>query len=218
MSVLTAFGLALDLIGAIFITISDPLRFPSRVLIARYWFDRNFPPVAFVKEGYHQVRAGDVYVSQERRLSEEVDPEPDTPQAALNNLNRLERTEVDPILVRKFNRIARLTESAGRLLRDEYSPSSYVNPIYGLYKMTYTPRAETDFDGGGITFHREPNDLAKTMYGDEDHVYTIPVKDFRDKLLEYINAVYLWTGLCLLIVGFSLQILDILITEIVSRL
>lgn len=32
MSVLTAFGLMLDLIGAVFITVSDPLRFPSRFL------------------------------------------------------------------------------------------------------------------------------------------------------------------------------------------
>lgn len=218
MSALTAFGLLLDLMGAVFIAISDPLRFPSLILIVRYWLDRNFPPVSFVKEGYRQVRVGAVYISQEKRLSEEVDPDPDTPQEALNNVNRLERTEVNPELVKRLSQIARLTKAEGRLLADEYRPSSYLNSNLILYKVTYTTRGGLDFEGEGISFVYEKTGVTKKLHGDEDFVYSISEEDFRDKLLEYINGVYLRAGLYLLIAGFSLQIFDILMTEIAGRL
>lgn len=219
MSVLTALGLLLDLMGAVLITISDPLRFPSLILRTRYWFDRNFGPVVFVKEGYEQARAGDVYKSEERQLDEQAEGEPESIEEVLATVNRLERTEVNPELVERLYQIALLTEDGEQpLLRDEYRPPVWINSGYVLYKITFTPKHETDFDDAAISFVHYPDGVQKKVRGDEDHVYSVPEKDFREKLSEYINGVYLRNGMYLLMAGFALQILDILLTAVVGRL
>lgn len=55
---------------------------------------------------------------------------------------------------------------------------------------------------------------SRLMKDDDEYVYSVPEDTFRDDLVEYINGVYLRTGLYLLMIGFFLQTLDILITEI----
>lgn len=160
------------------------------------------------------MRRGDRYKSEEARVDEQVDPNPDTPQGLLNNFNRLDRTETNPKLVERFYQIARLTEGGdSNLLTEGYQTPVLINSNFILYKISHTEGIGMD-SVSTIDFVHIITGPSRLMKDDDEYVYSVPEDTFRDDLVEYINGVYLRTGLYLLMIGFFLQTLDILITEI----
>lgn len=74
MTTLSVIGILIDILGAIFIVIGLPPKYPSWLLKLRYWFDRNYPPVAQVKSGYLQLVASvDIYQNIDDFINECID-------------------------------------------------------------------------------------------------------------------------------------------------
>lgn len=95
------------------------------------------------------------------------------------------------------------------LITNEYKQPILINSNNVLYKASYRDRYDSEGHDDTINFVHKRQGPKVLEAENDDYVYSTSDSSFKTSLIEYVNGLYLRTGIYLLILGFSLQIVDI---------